>query len=65
MQDFDTLLLAVAVALNGVLAWSAARMAWNTTRIANRIDEKTDQRLQHAELSQESLIEILKALKKG
>jgi hypothetical protein len=65
MHDFDTLLLAVAMALNGFLAWSAARMAWNTTRIANRIDEKTDRLLQHGELTQETLVEILRALKKG
>jgi hypothetical protein len=64
MHDIDTLLLAIAVVLNGFLAWSAARMAWNTARIANRIDEKTDQLLQQAALSQETLIEILKSLKK-
>ncbi len=64
-HDVDLLLLVAAVVLNGALAWSAARMAWHTARMASRIDEKTDSLLQHAALAQETLIEVLKALKKA
>ena len=65
MDDYSMLLLAVALIINGFLAWSAGRTAWNSTRIANRIDEKTDKLLAHAELTQEPLIELLRAAKKA
>ena len=65
MINVEMVLLTIAVMLNGFLSWSAARMAWSTARMANRIDEKTDKLLQHAELAQETLIEVLKALKAG
>ena len=65
MTNIEILLLTLAVMLNGFLSWSAARMAWTTARMANRIDEKTERLLQHAELMQETLLEVLKTLKAG
>jgi hypothetical protein len=65
MSDLAIILLAGALALNGFLAWSAARMGLHTAKIASDINQKTDQLLKHAELAQESLIEVLRATKQN
>jgi hypothetical protein len=63
MSDLAIMLLAGALALNGFLAWSATRMGLHTAKIASDINQKTDQLLKHAELAQETLIEVLRATK--
>jgi len=62
--DLNTLLLVAAVMLNGYFSWIATRMVWDTVRIANHSDEKTDRLLRHAELLQETQTEILRSVKK-
>ncbi|HEV8717727.1 MAG TPA: hypothetical protein VGX03_33510 [Candidatus Binatia bacterium] len=56
LAELDTIFLALAVALNGYLAWSAARMV-------ARVDEKTDAILETTRTSLEALIELLKRTK--
>lgn len=56
LAELDTIFLAVAVALNGYLAWS-------TARLVARADEKTDALLATTQTSLDALIELLKRTK--
>jgi hypothetical protein len=56
LTQLDTIFLALAVALNGYLAWS-------TTRLVARVDEKTDTILETTRTSLDALIELLKKTK--
>lgn len=53
MVDINTGLLALAVALNGYLAWKAAY-------IASRIDRKTEELLLMSKASLDGIAEVLK-----
>jgi hypothetical protein len=56
LTELATIFLAVAVALNGYLAWS-------TARLVARVDEKTDVILETTRTSVDALIELLKRTK--
>ena len=56
MTDLGVIFLALAVALNGYLAWS-------TAQLVSRVDEKTDALLETTRTSLDALIELLKRTK--
>jgi hypothetical protein len=56
LTDLGVIFLALAVALNGYLAWS-------TARLVSRVDEKTDAILETTRTSLDALIELLKRTK--
>jgi hypothetical protein len=56
LTQLDTIFLALAVALNGYLAWS-------TARLVARIDEKPDAIIGPTRTSLDALIELLKRTK--
>lgn len=56
MIDLGVIFLALAVALNGDLAWSTARLVF-------RVDKKTDALLETPRTSLDALIELLKRTK--
>jgi hypothetical protein len=65
MNDLNTVLLATVLAINTLVLWSIGKMTWEVTRIANRIDEKTDRILRTSETSLEALIELFARTKKA
>lgn len=65
MIDINTAILAVILGVNTVLLWSIGKMTWEVARMAGDINRKTDELLKRGELSQETLIEILKAMRKS
>ena len=56
LTELDTIFLALAVALNGYLAWSTAKMV-------ARVDKKTDAILETTRTSLDALSELLKRTK--